>query len=579
MKGKIAEGTKLLCKFTHKSDSIKGEIIRILSEKREENTLIGVVEGNEFVVVGEKSFGRYEFENTLEIPLDAESLYEATLLSKRFSKVRLLRKKTTFSSLSDLVSKLNELRDFFPEEVLASAEEMTVPSTKNREDLRSVPLVTIDGEDAKDFDDAVWAKPLEDGGFYIIVAIADVAHYVKPGSALDKEAFARGNSFYFPDKVIPMLPEKLSNGLCSLKPGEDRACFSAHLWIDKKGRKVKHAFARGLMRSQRRYTYEEAQKSFEEKNENEHSLLSPLFKSYNILLEQRKNRGALEFERLEPKFVLNKNGDVDRIEARRRLDSHRLIEEFMILANQAAGEELEKHYGEGIYRVHPEPSPEKIDELKTALNALGVGSRKTFNRAEHFSDLIKEYEGHTYEDIIQELLLRAQSQASYQHERNPHFGLGLLHYSHFTSPIRRYADLIVHRLLQNISSKEKAMSTKGSLKESAAHLVACERLATKCEREIQDKLYAKYYEKLVGKKLDGFVAGLIPKGVFITLDKTAATVFVPVKFFGNDYYTHKSSPPSFVGRRSRKTIRLGTRVKVKLLEANVVQGAMSGSLV
>ncbi len=351
----------------------------------------------------------------------------------------------------------HDLPTVFPAAALAEAEAAEAAPAENREDLRDIALVTIDGEDARDFDDAVWAEPDPDannpGGWHLIVAIADVAHYVRPASALDKAAYERGNSAYFPDRVVPMLPEALSNGWCSLNPGEERSCLAAHLWIDANGRLRRHRFLRARMRSAARLTYEQAQAAHDGSRDEAAAVASepviqPLYGAFQALTRARQARGTLDLDLPERQVVIGTDGDVAAIRTRRRLDSHRLIEEFMITANVAAATALEAAGEACMYRVHDSPDPQKLEALRQVLDGFGLRlARGQVVSPKFFQRILERVDGHPHAPMVHQLVLRSQSQAAYAPDNMGHFGLALPCYAHFTSPIRRYADLLVHRAL------------------------------------------------------------------------------------------------------------------------------------
>ena len=345
----------------------------------------------------------------------------------------------------------------FPAEALEQADAAGPATLKEREDLRRVPLVTIDGADARDFDDAVWAEPDPDpknpGGWHLMVAIADVAWYVRPGDALDRAAYGRGNSVYFPDRVVPMLPEALSNGWCSLVPDEDRPCVAAHLWIGADGRLRGHRFVRGMMRSAARLTYTQVQAA-RDGNANEATaplaepVIAPLYGAYEALARARRERGVLELDLPERRVVIGEDGLPDRVEVRERFDSHKLIEEFMICANVAAAEALEAKRAPCLYRVHDEPTREKLESLREFLDGLGLKlSRGQVIRPQHFNQILAKAADTPQAHLVNDVVLRTQAQAQYDPVNIGHFGLALRRYCHFTSPIRRYSDLVVHRAL------------------------------------------------------------------------------------------------------------------------------------
>ncbi|HYF08936.1 MAG TPA: VacB/RNase II family 3'-5' exoribonuclease, partial [Acetobacteraceae bacterium] len=396
--------------------------------------------------------------------------------------------------------------DIFPAEAVQEAERARGVGTAGRDDLREVPLVTIDGEDARDFDDAVFAEPHGEG-WRVLVAIADVAHYVKPGSALDREAWARGNSVYFPDRVVPMLPEALSNGWCSLRPNEDRGCLYVEMLFDGDGKKQRHRFGRGLMRSAARLTYEQVQQA-QESGTDPAGLaaghIRRLYGAFRALLAARERRGTLNLDIPERRVLLDARGKVSAIVPRTRLDSHRLIEEFMVAANVCAAEELERLRQPCMYRIHDRPSDAKLEGLRQFLDAFGIslpaGDRI---RPRDFARVLERVRGTPEERLVNETVLRSQSQAEYSPDNIGHFGLALPRYAHFTSPIRRYADLIVHRaLIRALGLGEDGLpdsATPSVLSEIAERISACERRAMTAERETIDRLIAHFLSEKVGE--------------------------------------------------------------------------------
>lgn len=476
----------------------------------------------------------------------------------------------------------------FSANALAEAEQAAVPDLSGREDLRDVPLVTIDGPDARDFDDAVWAEPdlhqENEGGWHLIVAIADVAHYVRPASALDREAYARGNSVYFPDRVVPMLPENLSNGLCSLKPREPRACLAFHLWIDRKGELLRHRLARGLMRSAARLTYEQVQAAIDGVPDDISGplldpVIRPLYRAYESLVAARAARGTLELDLPERKVILDDEGRVKAITARARLDSHRLIEEFMIAANVAAAETLEGRAQAGLYRVHDRPDPVKLEAVRTFIRGLGPGlalAKGQVITPAQLTRLLVQARDLPEAQLISDIVLRAQAQAVYSHENIGHFGLALRRYAHFTSPIRRYADLIVHRALigtLRLGADGLDDQTVARLPEIGAHISMTERRAAEAEREAVDRFTASYLSERVGATFSGRVSGVARFGLFVRLDETGADGIVPISTLPNDFYIHEEALHRLVGRRTGRIYRLADRVTVRLVEANAMTGS------
>lgn len=462
----------------------------------------------------------------------------------------------------------------FSAQTLQEAERAKPVALGKRTDLRDLPLITIDGADARDFDDAVFAAPAPHG-YRLIVAIADVAHYVKLGSALDREARLRGNSCYFPDRVVPMLPEALSNGLCSLKPGEDRGCLFVEIHIDVHGKKLRHQFGRGLMRSQARETYEQVQAAFEDNPENH----AHLYAAYHALSEARRQRGTLELDIPERKVALGEDGQVVGVAPRPRLDSHRLIEEFMILANVCAAEELERLQRPCMYRVHAPPSAEKLDNLRGFLATLGI-SLKPGDQL-HPRDLdgvLKLVENTEAAPLVNETMLRAQSQAEYTPDNIGHFGLALSRYAHFTSPIRRYADLLVHRaLISGLKLGRDGLTDEETLSfaDTATHITATERRATLAERDSTDRYLALYLQHHIGDLFQARISGVTKYGLFITLQESGASGFLSMASLPDDYWVFEERAQTLTGRRSRVVFSLAQRLEVRLSEAKPVTGGLT----
>jgi ribonuclease R len=461
----------------------------------------------------------------------------------------------------------------FPEAALKEAEAARATPLGRRTDLRDTPLITIDGADARDFDDAVFAEPTQTG-FRLIVAIADVAHYVKSGSALDKSATERGNSCYFPDRVVPMLPEALSNGWCSLKPDEDRGCLFVEMQIDSQGRKTAHRFGRGLMRSAARLTYEQVQ----EAHDSDPQQFRDLYAAFQILLAARIARGTLDLDLPERKVEISPEGQVAKISPRPRLNSHRLIEEFMILANVAAAEELERLSRPCIYRIHAPPSPEKIDNLRSFLATLDISLVPGDQL--HPRDLdrvLKLVSGTDKAMLVNETVLRSQSQAEYSPENIGHFGLALTRYAHFTSPIRRYADLLVHRALitgLKLGSDGLTEEQAARFEDLAEHITGTERRATLAERDSTDRYLALYLQHRVGELFEGRISGVTKFGLFVTLPENGASGFAPMASLPDDFWIHDEASQSLIGKRSRLSFQLAQQVEVRLAEARPVTGGL-----
>jgi ribonuclease R len=579
-----------------------GRIIKIID--RAKQRVLGVFRalpggGGRLMPVDKKQLGR-----ELIIPADATAqasdgdLIAADVTRERRDGLPIARVKERFGSLegeralSLIAIQAHGLPHVFPRAALAEAKAAIPADLAGREDWRDLPFVTIDPADAKDHDDAVHAVADTDaansGGYVISVAIADVAHYVKPGSALDREALLRGNSVYFPDRVVPMLPERISNDLGSLKPGVDRAAVAVRLTVRADGRVRHHAFHRVLIRSVARLHYAQVQEAVEGVPDATTGplralVLDPLYAAYHAVKRARDDRSPLQLELPERKILLKPNGTVDRVITPQRLEAHRLIEEFMILANVAAAETLERLGAPLIYRVHDEPSLEKIVALREFLHTLPVAVPKGRGlRPRDFNLILARVRGSEVESLVHDVVLRTQAQAEYAAQNYGHFGLNLRRYTHFTSPIRRYADLIVHRAL--ISALKLGSDGLGehedvrSLGEIAARISAAERRAMTAERETNDRLIAHFLANKVGATFQGRIGGVTRAGLFVKLEETGADGFIPVASLGDEYFRYDEAHHAMVGESSGETYRLGDPVKVRLVEAVPVAGALRFAL-
>ena len=482
-------------------------------------------------------------------------------------------------SVSLICIHTHDIPQDFSGEALAEAQKSRATPLGKRTDLRQTPLITIDGEDARDFDDAVYAEPTETG-FRLIVAIADVAHYVRPDSALDQDARKRGNSCYFPDRVVPMLPEALSNGWCSLRPNEDRGCLFVEMHITPEGRKTAHRFGRGLMKSAARLTYTQVQDAYDAKNPLHlaEGQLETLYAAFRALLHARNERGTLDLDLPERRVILNDQGQVAEIAPRPRLDSHRLIEEFMVLANVAAAEELERLKQPCMYRVHAPPSDEKLANLRTFLATLGISLPQ--GNALHPRDLdriLKKVAGTDKSQVVNEVMLRSQSQAAYAPDNIGHFGLSLARYAHFTSPIRRYADLLVHRALISglkLGLGALAPAEPATFEETAEHISSTERRAAIAEREAIDRYLSAYMADKVGASFHARISGVTRFGLFVTLQGSGANGLIPLSALPDDYWMHDEATQTLNGRRSRQTYGLTQELGVRLREASPITGGL-----
>ncbi|CAN7402436.1 ribonuclease R [Rhizobium sp. LjRoot30] len=475
----------------------------------------------------------------------------------------------------------------FPPAVEAEAEAAKAATMAYREDWRSLPLITIDPADAKDHDDAVYAEadpsPDNEGGVIVTVAIADVSWYVRPKSPLDQEALKRGNSVYFPDRVVPMLPERISNDLCSLKEGVDRPALAVRMMFSSEGRKIGHTFHRIMMKSAAKLSYQQAQAAIDGAPDDKtgpllEPILKPLWHAYRVMKRGRDRRQPLDLDMPERKILLKPDGTVDRVFVPPRLDAHKLIEEMMIQANVAAAETLEKKRQPLIYRIHDAPSLAKQETLREFLATLGIPLAKGGNvRANSFNGILAKAEDTPHQTMVNEMVLRSQSQAIYSPENIGHFGLNLMKYAHFTSPIRRYADLIVHRaLVGSLGFGEGGITPdeEASLDDIAAEISTFERRAMAAERETVDRLIAHHLVGRIGEEFAGRVQGVTKSGLFISLPDYGADGFVPISTLGNDYFIYDEAHQALSGERTGLGYRLGDPVQVRLAEAVPLAGAL-----
>jgi len=474
--------------------------------------------------------------------------------------------------------------DVFPAEAVTEAEHAKGVTKRGREDLRDIPLITIDGEDARDFDDAVWAEP-DGSGWRCLVAIADVAHYVKPDSPLDREAWARGNSVYFPDRVVPMLPEALSNGWCSLRPAEDRGCLFVEMRIDAGGGLTGHRFGRGIMRSAARLTYEQVQAAHDAGTMPEGvpaELIGHLYGAFQAFLRDRARRGTLELDVPERRVLLSPEGKVLAVVPRARLDSHRLIEEFMVAANVCAATELERLHQPCMYRVHDRPSDAKLEGLRQFLEGLGMAlpARDRIHPRD-FGGILAAVKDKPEERLVNETVLRSQSQAAYAPDNLGHFGLSLARYAHFTSPIRRYADLLVHRALikglglgSGPSAGALTDAETARFPDTAEHITQTERRAAAAERDAVDRYLAAFMATRVGNMFDARISGVTRFGLFVSVEENGASGIVPFAALPDDRWQLDEAGHAMTGQRTGLSFSLGQAVEVRLAEATPRTGGM-----
>ncbi|OHC43688.1 MAG: ribonuclease R [Rhodobacteraceae bacterium GWE1_64_9] len=478
--------------------------------------------------------------------------------------------------------------DQFPDAVIAEADRAEPAPLGDREDLRHLPLVTIDPVDARDRDDAVHAHADEDpgnpGGYILWVAIADVAHYVRPNSALDREARKRGNSTYFPDRVVPMLPDTLSGDLCSLHENVDRPCMAVRMKIDAQGNKIGHRFTRGLMRSRASLHYGQVQAAIDGAVEPKLAplmaeVIAPVYACYEVLKRGRAIRQPLDLDLPERKIILSDAGKVLSVAFRERFDAHRLIEECMILANVAAAEELIRLKRPLLFRVHEEPSPEKLEALREVAQASGFTLAKgQVLKTAHLNRLLAQAQGTEFDELLNISTLRSMTQAYYAPQNFGHFGLALQNYAHFTSPIRRYSDLIVHRaLILGHGWGDDGLSAwdMENLEETGKLISDAERRSMAAERDTVDRYLAAYLSDRVGQTFTGRVSGVQKFGLFVKLDETGADGLIPIREVGREFFYFDADSQQLTGSDTGLTIGLGARVTVRLAEAVPVTGGLT----
>ena len=594
-------GDRLLAKLEKHGESYEARIVRRLD--RETTTrLIGVLRdapatGWRLVPINKKERTEYALDKS---DLNGAKHNELVVAEPKpgriagFSRVKVVERIGSMDSpktISLIAIHDHGIPTEFPPGVIEEAKAAKPIEPKGRTDLRAIPLVTIDPPDARDHDDAVWAGPDDDaansGGHIVLVAIADVAHYVTPGSALDKEALKRGNSAYFPDRVVPMLPEELSADLCSLKEGVDRPCLAVRMVFDRHGHKKSHTFLRAVMRSAARLTYAQAQAAFDG---NPHAdmtatvkkTLADVWDAYKSLTIARGKRDPLDLDLPERRVILGADGKVASIAYRERLESMKLIEEFMVLANVAAAEALESARTPLIYRVHDTPSKEKLFAFSDFLRTLNITFTKgqvvqpgTFNR------ILAGAKGSPHEAVMNDVVLRSQAQAIYDPANIGHFGLNLAKYAHFTSPIRRYADLIVHRaLIRAFKLGDDGLADRdlADLRAVAEHITITERRAMAAERDSTDRYVAAFMQDRIGENFDARVTGVTRFGLFVRLADSGAEGLIPIRSLGADFFHHDEKRHALVGSRTNVTYGMGNVLSVKLLEAAPLTGGLRFAL-
>lgn len=582
--GALGVGDRVLVRLHGTRGRYHASVIKKLSPAP--RTVIGIYDGKNRIRSTERSgIADYWVHDADTMGAQKNELVEAQILQRR----RLERPRAKVverlggpgdkRSFSLIAIHNNDIPHVFPREVLAEAAAAGPVSADGRVDLRDVPLVTIDGADARDFDDAVWAEPAEvDGhpGWHLIVAIADVAWYVRPGSALDEEALKRGNSTYFPDRVVPMLPEAFSNGWCSLRPNEDRACMAAHIWIDNGGNILRHRFERAIMRSVQRLTYEQVQHARDHGTPGLAPIIAPLYGAYDALIGARQKRETIDLDVPERIIRLDASGRVIDVVPRARLDSHRLIEEFMIAANVAAAETLERLKQPCMYRVHDAPPEGKLLEFAEFVSENGLKfSKGQVITPALFNRVLAQARDKGIEEVVSQVVLRTQAQAEYSTANIGHFGLALRRYCHFTSPIRRYADLLVHRaLIAGLKLGEGGLPPGNrDLAPLGPLITACERRSVAAEREAADRFVASYYDGREGELVSGRIAGATRAGLFVRLDDTQADGFVPRRTLAVRP-SRRGGPARRSGRGRREEPQIGDSVRCRIVEAEGERGSL-----
>ncbi len=479
----------------------------------------------------------------------------------------------------EIALRKHDLPHDFSEEVerlsKALPEGVTAADRRGRVDLRDLPLVTIDGETARDFDDAVFCETRSGGGFRLVVAIADVSHYVNPGDVLDREALLRGNSVYFPRRVIPMLPERLSNGLCSINPEVERLCMACDMKVDARGEVESYQFSSAVMRSHARLTYTQVAEMLADARgaaAQQYRKLLPnienLYRLYGLLAKSRARRGAIDFETIETQMIFNDQGKIERIVQVKRNDAHRLIEECMLAANVCASDFLHKNHHPMLYRIHEGPTPEKLEALRDFLKGFGFSlDGGDEPHAKDYAKLLVRIKDRPDAQLLQTVMLRSLRQAVYSPDNVGHFGLAYESYTHFTSPIRRYPDLLVHRAIKAVLAKKR--HEPGNWHDLGARCSMTERRADDATRDVEAWLKCYYMQDKIGASFEGSISGVTAFGVFVALDGVYVEGLVHVSDLGNDYFHFDAGKHHLMGERGHERYRLGDRIRVKVARVDL----------
>ena len=591
----LALGDRVLCRIEKSNDILPFQARLIRRIGRGAEKIVGIYQRSDFggriLPIDKKSDREYQVDPGNSNGARDGELVEAEQFggrSKGLNHAKIIARlgdPSAAKSVSLIAIHQHGIPDRFPDAVLAQAAQSKPVNLGKREDLRHLPLFTIDPPDARDRDDAICAMPDPDNkdGHIVWVAIADVAHYVRPGTALDIEAKKRGNSSYFPDRVVPMLPDNLSGDLCSLHGGVDRPCIALRIVLDADGQKTGHRFTRGLMRSPAALSYLQAQQAVDGAcDEITAAILEtgikPLWAAYASARKARQKRQPLHLDLPERQIILSDNGEVTSVSFRDRFDAHKLVEEFMVLANVCAAETLETRKSDLLYRVHEDPNPEKLAALHEVVQSVGLvlakGQRLT---TAQLNRLLDAAAGGEYAEMINMTVLRSMTQAYYSAQNMGHFGLNLKRYAHFTSPIRRYADLIVHRALiaaHGWGEDGLAPAEIENLEKTAEHISQTERRSMLAERDTTDRYLSAFLAEKVGSDFSGVVSGVARFGLFVKLDETGADGLIPVSRLGREYFTFDEDHRTLTGEHSKRVLRAGLRAKVRLAEADPLTGGL-----
>lgn len=581
-------GDRVTVRLDHYRGKLEGKVIRVI--ERKSSTIIGFTKtsDNKLYVIPEDY--RYHTEYLASRP--HREIHDGELVVARVTAfpgekiepecaiTRVLGDLTTVAAIGKFIEYKHSLSRRFPKHVEDEARSVVAALTpRGRADQRDLGFVTIDGKNARDFDDAV---AIERGaaGFTLHVAIADVSHYVTAGSALDGEAYKRGTSVYFPDRVLPMLPKTLSNGICSLNPMEDRYTVTATIEFDRNGRVLGSSFHPSLMRSVMRLTYEAVEKAIVENDRRTRRRLEPCLASLTDMAElaglirlTREHRGSIDFDLPEPEVILDIKGGIRQVVRSRRLYSHRIIEEFMIAANEAVARHFETKRIPALFRVHEPPEKDKLRDFERLLQGLGIGHRKiTTPRA--LQDVLDSVKGSNYEFIVNRVLLRSMKQARYLARNKGHYGLASDSYLHFTSPIRRYPDLVCHRILKNALAGRQTVYNEEELAVMATHLSERERLVMEAERELEDRIRILYMKDRVGDVFAGIVSHVTSFGFFVELSEVFVEGLVLISSLSDDYYRFEEERFRITGRRTRRSYRVGDAVTIRVVMADVTSNRL-----